>query len=213
MQDERSLMETALARLEEFRAALRAFRQGTGNPPKFLREREAPRMRDDAFDGCRVFSDRHEMLRRLASGRIGGEVGVQHGHFSRFILDSIDLDELHLFDMAEHLIRNDVKTTPNVRLHIGDSSRQLATLPNAYFDWLYIDGDHSYSGVRKDAVVAMDKVKPGGTIFFNDYTAWSIAEAIPYGIMPAVNELVNDGLQMIGVALTPTGYFDVALRR
>lgn len=32
------------------------------------------------------------------------------------------------------------------------------------------------------------------------------------GVMACVNELVNDGWTMVGLALTATGYFDVALR-
>lgn len=207
------LKKDVYAALENLQSALRAYRVGTQSPPAFLREKQAPEMRDDAFGDCRVFANRHKMIHAMGKGAIGAEVGVQHGNFSRFILNNLDVTELHLFDRQKDIIREDVRQSPQVSLHIGDSSSELDKLPDAYFDWIYVDGDHSYSGALKDARVAVKKVKPGGTLFFNDYTPWSIGEAIPYGVMAVVNELVNDGLDMTGVALTANGYFDVALRR
>ena len=35
---------------------------------------------------------------------------------------------------------------------------------------------------------------------------------MPYGVMTVVNRLVNDGHDMLGVALNYWGYFDVALQ-
>ena len=208
-----ALEREALAALETFREKLTAYRKGARKPPTFLRDHIAPVMRDDAFAECRVFSNRFRMMSELAKGKIGAEIGVQEGNFSRFMLDKLDLDTLHLFDMTKKALRQDVEDDPRTLFHKGDSSGNLATLPDAHFDWIYIDGDHRYAGARKDAIVALDKCKPGGMLFFNDYTPWSTGEAMPYGVIPVVNELVNSGLDMMAVALTRNGYFDVALRR
>ncbi len=51
----------------------------------------------------------------------------------------------------------------------------LAQFPDEHFDWIYIDGDHSYEGASRDARVAATKVKPGGHLVFNDF-----AHADPY---------------------------------
>lgn len=41
--------------------------------------------------------------------------------------------------------------------------------PVKYFDFIFIDGDHSYSGCKKDIRVWLSKVKPGGFIGGHDY--------------------------------------------
>jgi len=198
--------------LEHFRGALRRYKAASDQPPLFLLEKRAPELAPDALEACRVFADRHQMMKALVHRGIGGEVGVQHGHFSRFLLDEIAPETLYLFDMSDRLLRADVRNDPRTVLRLGDSSSQLSGLPDRSFDWLYIDGDHSYAGVRRDALAALRKIRPGGLLIFNDYTPWSPGEAMPYGVMACVNELVNDGLGMVGLALSANGYFDVALR-
>lgn len=199
--------------LTALRTALTRYRKAGGQPPALLHARAAPKMRDDAFGAARVFPTREALMTALvAEGGIGAEVGVQHGHFSRFLLDTVRPGRLHLFDMSDHLLRADIRNDPRTTLHLGDSSTQLARCPDRGFDWIYIDGDHSYPGVVKDARQALHKVKPGGLLIFNDYTLWSPGEAMSYGVIPCVNALVNDGLDVAGVALSPTGYFDVALK-
>lgn len=200
------------AALQTLRQALLHYRKVTGKPPLFLLEKRAPELDPQAISGCQVFATRHQMLRVLLNGGNGGEVGVQHGHFSRFLLDEIKPESLHLFDMSDRLLRDDVRADPRTVLQLGDSSTQLLRQPDHSFDWLYIDGDHSYDGVLRDAKAALQKIRPGGTLIFNDYTPWSPGEAMAYGVMACVNELANQGLQMTGLALTSNGYFDVALR-
>lgn len=207
------LREIAMTKLVEFRAALIAYKKEAKQPPFFLHEKRPVKIRDDALKNCRVFTDRFQMMRAMATGDVGAEVGVQHGDFSRFLLDTFDLKRLHLLDLSIPQIRPDVRNDARVSLHGGDSSSNLAKLDPGSLDWAYIDGDHSYRGAMKDARAAQNAVKPGGILFFNDYTMWSPGEAIPYGVVAVVNELVNEGHEMIAIALTPNGYFDVALRR
>ena len=210
---EAELQKAVLDRLLELQDAIRAFRRGTGKPPAFLRDGIAPRMRDDAFVGSRVFADREAMMAAMVpAGGIGAELGVQNGHFSRFLLDRLAPTALHLFDLAVDPIRDDVRSDKRVHLHAGDSSSSLAALKPLQFDWIYIDGDHSETGASKDAEAARARIRPGGLVVFNDYTPWSIAEAMPYGVIPVANRVVNDGFAFVAVALSPWGYFDVMLR-
>lgn len=50
----------------------------------------------------------------------------------------------------------------------GDSAQELAKLSDK-FDYIYVDGDHSYGAVVKDLAVAITKLAKGGYIICDDY--------------------------------------------
>lgn len=170
-------------------------------------------MPESALKDTQVFSCREALLSKLPSGGCVAEVGAQHGNWAHYMLQTKYPDRLHLFDMNFDKLREDVRTDERVVLHTGDSSTSLSSVGNEFFDWIYIDGDHSYRGVCRDIVQAAYKVKADGYLIFNDYTLWSPMEAIPYGVVAAVNELLQSGWRMSAIALTPTGYWDVAVQR
>lgn len=66
--------------------------------------------------------------------------------------------------------------TKNCKLHlIADSSQNIKTLEKAksvfggeLVDFLFIDGDHSYKGVKSDYEMYGPLVRPGGIIAFHD---------------------------------------------
>jgi hypothetical protein len=155
-------------------------------------------------------------LRRFPKGGIVAEVGVLHGEFSREIVEIVSPTELHLIDQYLEPRARALASDPGgyIRLHEGDSADTLEAFPDEYFDWIYIDAQHSYEGVRRDIAVCRRKVKKTGLMLFNDYIPWSYVEMQPYGVMAAVNELcIDDGWEIVYLALPPHMYCDVALRR
>jgi SAM-dependent methyltransferase len=176
-----------------------------------------PQLPPDRFEGCTLLSHRDEILKRLPKGGICAEIGTQEGLFAEKIIDIINPEQLHLFDIDDGPLRDrqtDLLTRPGVELHLGDSSTLLASFPDDHFDWIYIDGDHSYDGIVRDIRVARTKVKPGGLLIFNDFTLWSPVECIDYGVPHAVCELsAAHGFNFVYFALHPHLYNDVALRR
>jgi len=46
----------------------------------------------------------------------------------------------------------------------GISTQVIPLLPDDYFDFIFIDGDHSYAGVSKDTFSVLRKLKVGGII-------------------------------------------------
>jgi hypothetical protein len=181
-----------------------------------------PMLRQEHIANCRVFTDRLAMMKALAPRRgIGAEVGVWKGKFSDLLLKHIEPISLHLIDLE---IRDEVKQRlsvelggPILKVHQGDSSTVLSAFPDEYFDWIYIDGDHSLSGVSRDAEVSIRKLKGDGILFFNDYKMGDHNFPngfYPYGVIPVVNNLcLNNGFEMIGFALHVQMYCDVAIKR
>lgn len=170
-----------------------------------------------AVSGAQVFAKRTAALAALPAHGVVAELGTQAGWFAEQVVAQLAPRELHLFDLEFDTLRGaraPLAAQANVRLHVGDSSTELAKLPDHYFDWIYIDGDHSLEGVRRDAAVAMAKIRPDGILVFNDYTVWSVLEFTDYGIVPVVNELLASGeWEMLYIALHPLMYCDVAIRR
>jgi hypothetical protein len=57
-----------------------------------------------------------------------------------------------------------------LRKHRGTSSEFFDSIPRSvFYDFIYIDGDHSAFGVLNDAVDAYHRLKVGGILAFDDY--------------------------------------------
>jgi len=167
-----------------------------------------------------LFPRREEPLALLPQGSVGAELGVETGYFSAQILERVDPRALHLIDCDLSRIQYDrfpirsAIDAGKVTLHQGNSSDALQHFGDAFFDWLYIDADHSYEGVRRDIAQSVRVVKPDGVFVFNDYTQYSPLEGIGYGVMKAVNELcLAHDFELIALGLQGLGYFDVAIKR
>jgi hypothetical protein len=58
---------------------------------------------------------------------------------------------------------------PALKIMKLKSVEAASLFPNEYFDMVYIDGDHSYSEVKKDIKAWLPKIKKGGIISGHDY--------------------------------------------
>jgi hypothetical protein len=198
-----------------------------------------PRLGRDHFNNARAFFDRSDMLlaMRPEKGLVIGEVGVGDGRFSRFLIEhmrprhfvAIDLFDLHekpelwgrppetVFGTRTHRAFY-TEQFPDVadRMTVlqGQSHECLAGLPDDMFDILYIDADHTYESVRRDAAAGASKVKLGGLLVFNDYTLYDHLGEMPYGVVQAVNELiVATRWKVVGFSLQHHMYCDIALQQ
>lgn len=179
----------------------------------------APPLSDRHLQNCRMVANREVILQHMKKGGIVAEVGVQEGHFSRLILDICMPEKLHLIDLElttygiERVFRHEMDKG-QVVLHEGDSSTMLSRFNDHYFDFIYIDADHSYNGIQMDIQAAKTKIKDDGYLVFNDYTYWSPGECINYGVIQAVNELcIRENWELAYFALAGHMYCDVAIRR
>jgi|SRR5215510_1400136 len=181
--------------------------------------RPAPRLGWKHLGRCRVVPDRTELLRTcLPSRKIVAEVGADKGDFTERILALSDPSELHVVDKTLKNFRRDRFAVAiergTVQLHEADSVDALRRFSDAHFDWIYIDADHSYEGVRRDLGMAKTKVKRDGLLVVNDYVFWSHRELMAYGVVQAVNELcLTEDWELLYLALHPEMYGDVVLRK
>jgi predicted O-methyltransferase YrrM len=162
---------------------------------------------------CRVCASRLELVHLLPQRARVAEVGTYRGDFASHILLAADPAELHLIDIDLTELDAGVRADPRVTLHEGRSEEVLPSFIDAYFDWIYIDGDHSYAGVTRDAHAAAPKVKPGGFLVFNDFAHIDPCLGT-YGVHRAVVDFaVTQRWTFAWLAYQESALYDVALRR
>lgn len=146
-------------------------------------------LKDEHLEGARLFADRRSALRALPRGGTIAEIGVAVGDFTEALIDTLDPDHFDAFDIFDlhqgdmvggrstqevfdgltHRQFYEKRFAPPMDVFEGDSSTQLAQMPDQHYDVIYLDGDHRYEGILRDADVASNKIKPGGVLVFNDY--------------------------------------------
>jgi len=160
------------------------------------------------------------MLGYMPENAVCGEVGILACDFSKVIFETTKPSKLHLIDInnrAVEIAREKFASEiadKTVAVHQGDSAEIIAGMPENYFDWIYIDGDHSYEGVKRDLDAARLRTKPDGMIAMNDYVFFETSGFSKYGVVEAVNEFCLDyDYEIIYFALQARMYNDVVLRK
>lgn len=160
---------------------------------------------------------RAKFLSKLPRNGIVAEIGVAKGMFSEEILKISKPKKLYLVDCWEHqnapnykldpnnvsnkeqkrrydLVKEKFKDKANVFIRKGYSSHVAKKFPNHFFDWVYLDANHTYNEVKRDLSAWYPKIKKGGIISGHDYKR--IAN-FPIGVIPAVDEFIkNRNLEM-----------------
>jgi len=158
--------------------------------------------------------DRKRLVQVLPQHAVVAEIGVQRGRFAKAIWRYARPRRLHLIDCwaeqqderyrADTANVDDRRQEENYRrtvrrlargialgqvvLHRGFSVPVLATFPDAYFDWVYIDANHTYEGCRADLEACLPKMKPAGVIAGHDYIDTPYWRQRHYGVVQAVDE-------------------------
>jgi predicted O-methyltransferase YrrM len=66
------------------------------------------------------------------------------------------------------------------------TSRQAIKMFDNAIDFLFVDGDHSRTGIFQDCVRYLPRVKPGGLVAFHDYN---------HSGFPHIKQIVDDRTQ------------------
>lgn len=207
------MLRDAEEKRRAFGESVRSLKQGK---IQYLdRTRELPQK---LIDSCRLIQNRLEMVKLLPSNAVVAEIGTDEGNFARYLLDTCTPKEMHIFEIDVSRIKPENLeqgiSRGIVTVHEGDSSALIDGMPDGYFDWIYIDGDHLYEGVKRDILAAAPKVRDGGFLVFNDYATWSPSSMSHCGVARAVNEFcIDNDWQLVYLAFQTMMYNDVAIRR
>jgi hypothetical protein len=164
-------------------------------------------------------AQRREFLRLLPTGSVGAELGVFKGEFSRDILQVVRPKELHLVDAwwllygefypdwgdytdygrlrtkeAFEISKRNAEpfhSSGKIVFHVGDDVEYLNTLPDHYFDWIYIDSSHEFNHTMAELQTGALKVKPNGFIMGHDWRDDPSSEH--FGVRKAIEEFIVDG--------------------
>lgn len=157
-------------------------------------------LEDKHIPNITILKNRSKLLEVLPKHGIVAELGVNRGEFSFEIMKVNQPKELHLVDAwgSERYhggLRKVVETTfekdiavGRVQIHQGYSTEMASKFPDGFFDWIYIDTDHSYSVTRDELQAYKHKIKPGGIIAGHDYIQGNWGRILRYGVMEAVHE-------------------------
>jgi FkbM family methyltransferase len=172
---------------------------------------------------CGNKRDLASLVNNLFPNGKGVEIGVLKGDYSKIILERWHKGTLFLVDTWRHIDsyidmngQDDkyhydclIKTCENIkpwqdRAHVirMDSVSAANMFPDEYFDFIYIDADHSYEAVVRDLKAWWPKIKKGGLFCGDDYIPddgdiWltvgnESTYAGKFGVRRAVNEFVKE---------------------
>lgn len=161
-----------------------------------------------------INAKREELIKCLPFNNTVCEIGVDQGYFSDVILKNSNPNKLHLIDPWCHIPADDyIRDTVNVNdyeqdvkyrnvlnrfsnnirngqviVHRDFSYNVMKSFNDKYFDWIYVDADHSYNGCKSDLYNYERTVKDDGFICGHDYDL----TAFGGGVVKSVNEFCAD---------------------
>ncbi len=110
--------------------------------------------------------------------------------FSDLMSDVIAKREVSQIPHSRSQVENKLKknfVSVNLKLIEGDSNMVLKTMTDT-FDFIFIDGGHSYETVKRDFELSIKLLNQNGIIVLDDYTNAKAAK-IGYGVRRLVDEL------------------------
>jgi hypothetical protein len=147
-----------------------------------------------------MINTRDEICTLLNKDSIGCEIGVFEGEFSSILFSSNKFKQLYLVDtftgiasnnnvvyqdasVLEEKVKNKFIEYNEIIIQKQDSISFLKSMPDNFFDFIYIDTVHSYELTILELEASYRCIKNLGLICGHDYT-----ETFFPGVVKAVNE-------------------------
>ncbi len=176
-------------------------------------------------ENCKLLTNREILLDMMPRDAVVAEVGAAFGDFSSKILQRCAPKQLHLVDSwaseryeigLETIKKNLADDIAADRLHIhqGLSTDVLPRFEDGFFDWVYIDTNHSYETTLEELLICDTKVSGAGRIAGHDFCTGNVVDAVPYGVVEAVTKFCKDrNWQFEYLTVESHGHFSFCLRR
>jgi hypothetical protein len=186
----------------------------------------------------KIFQTRNDMLKYYCSKFLDPyllEIGVFKGDFLKYLInnckpgtiDAVDLFEglncsadvdgnnMVYYDLNKSFLElsEQFKDFSNINIYKSESSCFLEKQMDDKYDIIYIDGDHSYKGVKNDLISAYNKIKDGGFIMGHDYAInlKKTSHIYKFEVKKAVNDFCKEYKQNI-IAIALDGYISFAIK-
>ena len=137
------------------------------------------------------------LIRKFPRNAIGCEIGVYGGDFTERIVRINPPQKIYLIDPWQALVgmaddkynqahqdkryqtvQNKFGNNPKIHIVRKSSDEAVSLFSDNFFDFIYIDGDHSYSQVKKDLENYFPKVKKNGLLCGDDYHLSEVKKAV-----------------------------------
>tara|TARA_Y100000385_G_scaffold172907_1_gene178988 strand:+ start:97 stop:843 length:747 start_codon:yes stop_codon:yes gene_type:complete len=164
-----------------------------------------------------------EVLNKRYPNGVGVEIGVLKGDFSKQILENWNCSKYYLVDLWSNqltktntatvtyeegwasdekihnenysaMLENTKKYKEKINIIRNYSHLAAVTFEDESLDFIYLDADHSYEGLKTDLMYWYPKLKKGGLIMGDDYhlkDLESMGDNGQFGVTKAVNEFCN----------------------
>ncbi len=171
------------------------------------------------FDSKTQSNDKLKIYHRNDFGKLfnqlelygkGAEVGVQAGLYSQTLRDTWEGEELYLIDWWKYSpnykdianvsdekqkelyfsVINRFMDNQSVQIIRKNSIEASKQFPNEFFDWIYLDADHSYEGCTNDLEAWYPKLKKGGVFAGHDYIDGELIGGT-FGVKSAVDNFIS----------------------
>jgi len=183
----------------------------------------SPELQSVHTEGCTLLPSRTDLLNRLPMSGVAAEIGVAFGNYTAEIVSINKPSRLHLVDAwdseryqaglqsIKKKFASEI-TAGAVVIDQGYSTDVLEKFPDGYFDWVYIDTDHSYETTYKELILSSRKVKRGGQIAGHDFCTGNVVKPVPYGVIEACNRFcVEEGWRYQYLAMASGGHMSFSL--
>lgn len=170
-------------------------------------------------------SSRNELGKLLAELKLDGngiEIGVCKCDYSKVIINTFPLKKIYLLDAWKHYDMSEYPDGSNYGQEVQDklyqnclnfakqygdkvvvirkeSAEGSKDFENNFFDFIYIDANHTYKYVAEDMRLWYPKLKKGGLFAGHDYVDL-VVNGGKWGVKTAVDEFVeqhNENLSVI----------------
>lgn len=174
---------------------------------------------------AKVLVDRSALLELMPKNAVVAEIGVFKGEFSHKILEITKPKKFHLIDawsdpnypvsLMNALTDKYGKQISEgvVEINRGWSTDVVNQFEDNYFDWIYLDSDHSYSMTILELEKYKSKMKKNGIIAGHDFVQGAFKYGIRFGVIEAVSEFcVRHNWEIIYLTMDYPSYPSFAIR-